>query len=68
MDVDNDINIEPLNWSCGLGRAGLLNQIPPDLQHATGVNVQSVCAPDSFSIDFFCFVYFPLIQIPPNYF
>ena len=46
------MNIEPLTRSSGLGRAGSLTQGPPDRQQATGVNVQSVCAPDSFSIDF----------------
>ena len=51
MNVDH-MNIEPLTRSSGLGRAGSLTQGPPDRQQATGVNVQSVCALDSFSIDF----------------
>jgi len=51
MNVDLR-NIEPLTRSSGLGRTGSLTQGPPDRQQATGVNVPSVCAPDSFSIDF----------------
>ena len=52
MDVNQLIDIEPLTWSNGLGRTGLLTQRPPERQQATGVKTQSVGTLDSFSIDF----------------
>ena len=51
MNADQ-LNIEPLTRSSGTGQTGSLTQGPSDRQHVAGVNVQSVSALDSFSIDF----------------
>ena len=41
MDVGNNMNVEPLTRSSGLGRIGSLAQGPSDRQQVTGTNVQS---------------------------
>ena len=51
MNADH-LNFEPLARSSGTGRSGSPTQGPSDRQHVTGVSVQSVSAPDCFSIDF----------------
>ena len=51
MNADH-LNLEPLARSSGTGQIGSLTQGPSDRQHVTGVSVQSVSAPDCFSIDF----------------
>ena len=51
MDVDQFILV-PLTRSSGLGQTSSLTQGPSDRHHATGVSVQNVTTPDSFSIDF----------------